>query len=190
MKSSRKRKRKSSSKSTRKKKRRKKKYTYDEYELQKDFHTYYSDNYPENVSCGTPYCYMKPATRAKVMKKGYMKGFPDYFIYDPRVAVKKKGGKIKIKVFNGIAIEFKAPSGKGRLRKEQKIVLEYLEKRGYLVYKKVKSMERAKEIVDTYQEMPKLYDGWIKINPEDRKVTLPKKKDISETLPGRKEINY
>jgi hypothetical protein len=69
-------------------------------------------------------------------RTGYVKGFPDLFIYEPRGA------------FYGLAIEMKKEKG-GAASPEQKRWLEQLRNRGYASYI-CKGKDEAIKIIDEY----------------------------------------
>ena len=91
---------------------------YSEYELQKAVVDFIKLQYPKMLYCGSAGGVRTSMSQAKKMKAtGYIKGFPDLFIYEPR-------GK-----YSGLAIELKV---KGNYpSKEQKEWIERLKMRGY-----------------------------------------------------------
>jgi hypothetical protein len=72
----------------------------------------------------------------KMKRTGYVKGFPDLFIYEPR------------KGFHGLAIEMKKEKG-GVASPEQKQWQEQLRNRGYSSYI-CKGSEEAIKVIDEY----------------------------------------
>jgi hypothetical protein len=143
-----------------------------EYELQKQYHSWYSSKF-SCISCGTPYSNMGIKARMKAKKKGYLKGYPDYVEHDPRMKLTKDGNLIKLKIIPGKVVEFKSPSGKGHLSKEQSNVLQSLKERGFKT-NVVKDLKIAKKKTMKYKnETIPIYNGWITIDLEKKQITYP-----------------
>ncbi len=145
-----------------------------EYELQSYYHSWYRRKYPLAPSNGCPYiCMRNPATRTKVLRKGYLTGLPDYVEYDPRIFIGESKNEIKIKVIPGKFIEFKTPKGTGRVRPCQKKVCAALKRRGYMVLTSDDLGESRSSTIKYRKGVP-LYNGIITINKKTHKVTFPR----------------
>jgi hypothetical protein len=93
--------------------------------------------YPDALYCASAGGMRTSYLQAVKMKRtGYVKGFPDLFIYEPRGA------------FYGIAIEMKKEKG-GVASPEQKCWQEQLRNRGYASYI-CKGNEEAIKVIDEY----------------------------------------
>ena len=93
--------------------------------------------YPEALYCASAGGMRTSYLQAIKMKRtGYVKGFPDLFIYEPR------------NEYNGLAIEMKKEKG-GVASPEQKRWQEQLRNRGYASYI-CKGKEEAIKIIDEY----------------------------------------
>ena len=93
--------------------------------------------YPEALYCASAGGMRTSYLQAIKMKRtGYVKGFPDLFIYEPR-------GE-----FHGLAIEMKKEKG-GTASPEQKEWQEQLRNRGYCSYI-CKGNEEAIKVIDEY----------------------------------------
>ena len=110
-----------------------------EYQLQKALIQWINLKYPKLLYCASAGGVRTSFTQAKKMKAtGYVKGFPDLFIYEP------KGD------FHGLAIEIKTE--KGRVSISQINWITKLEERGY--YAKVcKGFDQCKSIIELYMEL-------------------------------------
>ena len=83
-----------------------------------------------------------PAGARKSLRNGYVKGFPDLFIYEAR------GG------YHGLAIEIKTI--KGRATKEQKEWIEALNERGYKA-EVVKGLPEILNCIDAYLKRSRMF---------------------------------
>ena len=93
--------------------------------------------YPDALYCASAGGMRTSYLQAIKMKRtGYVKGFPDLFIYEPRGS------------FNGLAIEMKKEKG-GVASPEQKRWQEQLRNRGYSSYI-CKGSEEAIKVIDEY----------------------------------------
>ena len=93
--------------------------------------------YPDALYCASAGGMRTSYLQAIKMKRtGYVKGFPDLFIYEPR-------GE-----FHGLAIEMKKEKG-GAVSPEQKRWQEQLRNRGYCSYI-CKGNEEAIKVIDEY----------------------------------------
>ena len=93
--------------------------------------------YPEALYCASAGgMWTSDSQRIKMARTGYVKGFPDLFIYEPR-------GE-----FHGVAIEMKKEKG-GVASPEQKRWQEQLRNRGYCSYI-CKGKDEAIKIIDEY----------------------------------------
>jgi len=93
--------------------------------------------YPDALYCASAGGMRTSYLQAVKMKRtGYVKGFPDLFIYEPRGA------------FYGLAIEMKKEKG-GIASPEQKRWQEQLRNRGYASYI-CKGSEEAIKVIDEY----------------------------------------
>jgi len=124
-----------------------------EYELQVAFNNWYRSKYKYDVTCGTPYEKRSIRTAQISKNKGYIAGYPDYTIHDPRfsLSIDPDTFEISIKIFHGVFIEFKTPTGKGRLSKAQKLQKQMLESRSYL-YCIIDDLKAGKDIIRTYKK--------------------------------------
>jgi len=156
----------------------------DEYDLQKSYNKWYTGSYPYVVSCGTPYANMSIFQAAKAKAKGYIKGFPDYAEYDPRLIIEYNNDYIRIKFIPGRFIEFKTPKGTGVVSKEQVLVLKGLKRRGYST-EVLNDYQMSKKRTRFYKKGFPYYNGWITINKKDFKIRLPRSSP-KIILPGRK----
>jgi hypothetical protein len=96
--------------------------------------------YPDALYCASAGGMRTSYLQAVKMKRtGYVKGFPDLFIYEPRGA------------FYGLAIEMKKEKG-GAASPEQKRWQEQLRNRGYCSYI-CKGKDEAIKIIDEYFNM-------------------------------------
>jgi hypothetical protein len=77
-------------------------------------------------------------TAIKMQRAGYSKGFPDIFIYEPRIG------------FHGLAIELKRKKG-GVVSEEQQEWITKLAARGYMAYI-CQGAEQAVELITNYLE--------------------------------------
>jgi hypothetical protein len=78
---------------------------------------------------------------AQLKAMGMRKGFPDFFIYEPRGP------------YHGLAIELKRLKG-GKLSDSQKQVLEQLAQRGYMA-KVCKGFDEARKVINYYMALDK-----------------------------------
>jgi hypothetical protein len=93
--------------------------------------------YPDALYCASAGgMWTSDSQRIKMARTGYVKGFPDLFIYEPRGA------------FFGLAIEMKKEKG-GTASPEQKRWQEQLRNRGYASYI-CKGSEEAIKVIDEY----------------------------------------
>ena len=93
--------------------------------------------YPDALYCASAGGMRTSYLQAIKMKRtGYVKGFPDLFIYEPR------------NEYNGLAIEMKKEKG-GVASPEQKRWQDQLRNRGYASYI-CKGSEEAMKIIDEY----------------------------------------
>jgi len=93
--------------------------------------------YPDALYCASAGgMWTSDSQRIKMARTGYVKGFPDLFIYEPRGA------------FFGLAIEMKKEKG-GTASPEQKRWQEQLRNRGYASYI-CKGNEEAIKVIDEY----------------------------------------
>ena len=93
--------------------------------------------YPHALYCASAGgMWTSDSQRIKMAKTGYVKGFPDIFIYEPNADYK------------GLAIEMKTVN-KGTVRPEQKWWQEQLRNRGYASYI-CKGSEDAIKTIDEY----------------------------------------
>lgn len=96
--------------------------------------------YPEALYCASAGGMRTSYLQAIKMKRtGYVKGFPDLFIYEPR------------NEYNGLAIEMKKEKG-GVASPEQKRWQEQLRNRGYASYICKGSEEAIKQIDEYFNE--------------------------------------
>lgn len=92
--------------------------------------------YPKALYCASAGGVRTSMRQAIKMKKtGYVKGFPDLFIYEPR------------RVFHGLAIEMK--TSRGVMSQHQKEWQAALLKRGYFAVT-CKNFDQAQIIIDEY----------------------------------------
>jgi hypothetical protein len=93
--------------------------------------------YPEVLYCASAGgMWTSDSQRIKMARTGYVKGFPDLFIYEPR-------GE-----FHGLAIEMKKVKG-SKIEPEQVQWQEQLRNRGYCSYI-CKGNEEAIKVIDEY----------------------------------------
>jgi hypothetical protein len=93
--------------------------------------------YPDALYCASAGgMWTSDSQRIKMARTGYVKGFPDLFIYEPR-------GK-----YHGLAIEMKKVKG-SKIEPEQVQWQEQLRNRGYCSYI-CKGNEEAIKIIDEY----------------------------------------
>jgi hypothetical protein len=93
--------------------------------------------YPDALYCASAGgMWTSDSQRIKMARTGYVKGFPDLFIYEPR-------GE-----YHGLAIEMKKEKG-GTASPEQKRWQEQLRNRGYCSYI-CKGKDEAIKIIDEY----------------------------------------
>jgi len=154
-----------------------------EHDLECEYNKWYVETYPYDISCYTPYAYMHPGTYRKVKMAGYQPGYPDRFEPDPRILIQWEGNILKIRVFHGKFDECKNPNKRGRVSKDQKLVLASLHNRGYCTFI-MDDLEVGKETTKAYKKSIPLYNGWIEIDTKDKIVNLPKCPEVIE-LPGR-----
>jgi len=96
--------------------------------------------YPDALYCASAGGMRTSYLQAIKMKRtGYVKGFPDLFIYEPR------------NEYNGLAIEMKKEKG-GVASPEQKRWQEQLRNRGYASYISKGSEEAIKQIDEYFNE--------------------------------------
>jgi len=161
----------------------------DEYTLQKCFHKWYISNFPNSVSCGCPYTNMARVTyRGKgkprkskgnyslinaINQKGYLKGYPDYVIHDPRIFKCEDKKSINLKFCAGLFFEFKTPKGGGVTSVHQKSVHRALRRRGHEVIV-TNDFEYAKQRTLSYRLGYPLYKGEVKISKRNFKIDLPR----------------
>ena len=122
--------------------------------LQSEVVKYIQLQYPKARYCASLGGQYKPfqSQRNRARKTGYVKGFPDLFIYEARNG------------YHGLALEIKTI--KGRATKEQKEWIEALNERGYKAevvkglpdildlidnYLNHQSMDQAKELYEEYK---------------------------------------
>ena len=104
--------------------------------LQSEVIKYINYQYPKIRYCGSAGGVFTGITQArKMVRTGYVKGFPDLFIYEA------KNG------FHGLAIEIKTI--KGRATKEQKEWIDDLNERGYKA-KICKGLPEILDVIDKY----------------------------------------
>tara|TARA_Y100000004_G_C8925506_1_gene417454 strand:+ start:266 stop:610 length:345 start_codon:yes stop_codon:yes gene_type:complete len=104
--------------------------------LQSEVIKYINYQYPKIRYCGSAGGVFTGITQArKMVRTGYVKGFPDLFIYEA------KNG------FHGLAIEIKTI--KGRATKEQKEWIDDLNDRGYKA-KICKGLPEILDVIDKY----------------------------------------
>jgi hypothetical protein len=93
--------------------------------------------YPDALYCASAGgMWTSDSQRIKMARTGYVKGFPDLFIYEPR-------GK-----FHGLAIEMKKVKG-SKIEPEQVQWQEQLRNRGYASYI-CKGKDEAIKVIDEY----------------------------------------
>ena len=93
--------------------------------------------YPEALYCASAGgMWTSDSQRIKMARTGYVKGFPDLFIYEPR------------NEYNGLAIEMKKVKG-SKIEPEQLQWQEQLRNRGYCSYI-CKGSEEAIKVIDEY----------------------------------------
>jgi hypothetical protein len=93
--------------------------------------------YPDALYCASAGgMWTSDSQRIKMARTGYVKGFPDLFIYEPR------------NEYNGLAIEMKKVKG-SKIEPEQLQWQEQLRNRGYCSYI-CKGNEEAIKIIDEY----------------------------------------
>jgi len=93
--------------------------------------------YPTALYCASAGgMWTSDSQRIKMAKTGYVKGFPDLFVYEPRSE------------FHGLAIEMKRVKG-SKIEPEQKEWQEQLRNRGYASYI-CKGSEEAIKTIDEY----------------------------------------
>ena len=157
--------------------------------LQTAFHRWYIYNYPEDASTGTPYAYMHFKTRKIVKDKGYLRGWADYEIDDPRMKIVEDltSNTTHIEILSGYKFEFKSPTGKGKISKDQKIVARALRRRGIITYF-VDNLDDAKEITKEWKKMYPIYRGNISIDFSNQQINYPNPPKIDYILPGREEV--
>jgi hypothetical protein len=108
--------------------------------LQSEVIKYIKYQYPQIRYCGSAGGVYTGITQArKMVRTGYVKGFPDLFIYEART--------INGKVYHGLAIEIKTI--KGRATKEQKEWIDDLNERGYKA-KICKGLPEILDVIDKY----------------------------------------
>ena len=108
--------------------------------LQSEVIKYIKYQYPKIRYCGSAGGVYTGITQArKMVRTGYVKGFPDLFIYEART--------INGKVYHGLAIEIKTI--KGRATKEQKEWIDDLNDRGYKA-KICKGLPEILDVIDKY----------------------------------------
>ena len=105
--------------------------------LQSEVVKYIGYKYPKVKYCASLGGQYQPfqSQRNRARSTGYVKGFPDLFIYEPR------------KKFHGLALEIKTI--KGRATKEQKEWIEALNERGYKA-EIVKGLPNILKLIDSY----------------------------------------
>jgi len=95
--------------------------------------------YPGTLYCASAGGVRTSMKQAIMMKRtGYVKGFPDVFIYEPRDA------------FHGLAIEMKA--AKGIVSQSQKEWWANLNNRNYMAFV-CKGFDEAKKVIDDYMAL-------------------------------------
>ena len=110
-----------------------------EYQLQKALIQWIKLKYPRILYCASAGGVRTSFTQAKRMKApGYIKGFPDLFVYEPK-------GK-----FHGLAIEIKTLKGRASISQIDWITK--LEERGYLA-KVCKGFDQCKNIIELYMQL-------------------------------------
>jgi hypothetical protein len=93
--------------------------------------------YPDALYCASAGgMWTSDSQRIKMARTGYVKGFPDLFIYEPR------------REFHGLAIEMKKVKG-SKIEPEQVQWQEQLRNRGYCSYI-CKGSEEAIKVIDEY----------------------------------------
>jgi hypothetical protein len=93
--------------------------------------------YPDALYCASAGgMWTSDSQRIKMARTGYVKGFPDLFIYEPRAE------------FHGLAIEMKKVKG-SKIEPEQVQWQEQLRNRGYASYI-CKGKDEAIKIIDEY----------------------------------------
>ena len=110
-----------------------------EYHLQKSIIKWINLKYPKLLYCASAGGMRTSMTQAKKMKAtGYVKGFPDLFIYEP------KGD------FHGLAIEIKTKKGKASISQIEWILK--LEERGYFA-KVCKGFDQVTSLIEIYMKL-------------------------------------
>lgn len=162
-----------------------------EYELQVCCHRWIRKAYPYFLVLGTPYgCMFNIKTIQQVKNKGYIKGFPDYVIYDPRVYLNEEDDKLSMDFVYLIAIDFKHPINGGQLSKEQKVIKKVFLSRGGLYYK-VTSLAQFQKIVRCHVKRGfPITDTPIEVDLKKFSIHEKKEKDVYP-LPysGKKKVN-
>jgi len=105
--------------------------------LQSEVVKYIQLQYPKVKYCASLGGQYQPfqSQRNRARKTGYVKGFPDLFIYEAR------------NDYHGLALEIKTI--KGRATKEQKEWIEALNERGYKAHI-CTGIDEALEVIDSY----------------------------------------
>jgi len=159
-----------------------------EFEIHKAIANDYIASHPTTLLSSTPDM-TSSTSRRKAVEKGYQKGFPDIFIGDPRVRRTRKGRKMYIRVCPGMFHEVKTPHvpayvdsrtkkkvprrAGGALSKEQRVVREAVQNRGY-AFSVPRSAEEARATTEEYEKhWEPLYKGYIIVDFDARTVTLP-----------------
>ena len=109
--------------------------------LQSEVVKYIQLQYPKVKYCASLGGQYQPfqSQRNRARKTGYVKGFPDLFIYESRT--------VDGITYHGLALEIKTI--KGRATKEQKEWIEALNERGYKA-EVVKGLPSILDLIDSY----------------------------------------
>ena len=109
--------------------------------LQSEVVKYIGYKYPKARYCASLGGQYQPfqSQRNRARKTGYVKGFPDLFIYESRT--------VDGITYHGLALEIKTI--KGRATKEQKEWIESLNERGYKA-EVVKGLPAILDLIDSY----------------------------------------
>ena len=111
--------------------------------LQSEVVRYIQLQYPKASYCASLGGIRTSMTQAIMAKRtGYVKGFPDLFIYEARNG------------YHGLALEIK--SNKGRATKEQKEWIEALNERGYKA-EIVKGLPEILNCIDAYLKRSRMF---------------------------------
>ncbi len=151
--------------------------------------------YPKVLSCRTKgeVNISNTAMRNSVIREdynmGYRPGWPDFQIVKQVEVTNKLGVKTK---YGSLFIEFKSPTGNGRLSIEQKQVAIELKEAGFC-WITVNQVEQAKRLIRTYLSAQSITDEQEKMDlameKEKQKQSKQKQKQSKEKTTGkRKEV--